>query len=131
MTLPPKQKTPADPDLPAPPKHLAAETRRWFAEVCAAYELEEHQVRLLVLAGEAWDRCVEARIAINTHGLTFVDRFGSPHARPEISIERDSRIGFARLLRELNLEVSPPHEPRQPGRQAGVPLLSNYRNRRR
>jgi phage terminase small subunit len=130
MTLPPKPGS-SDRDLPAPPKHLTAETRRWFAEVCAAWELEEHQIKLLTLAGEAWDRCVEARTAINTHGLTFADRFGSPRARPEVGIERDSRAAFVRVLRALDLDVSPPAEPRRGGRQAGVPLLSNYRNRRR
>ena len=29
-------------------------------------------------------------------------------ARPEIAIERDSRIGFLRGLRELDLQVEPP-----------------------
>jgi phage terminase small subunit len=129
MTLPPKPGSAQN--LPSPPKHLCAATQRWFAQVCAAYELEEHQIRLLILAGEAWDRCLEARAAIKTHGMTFTDRFGAPHARPEVAIERDSRIGFMRALRELNLEISPPPEPRKAGRQPGIPLLANYRSKNR
>jgi hypothetical protein len=52
------------------------------------------------------------RSGLLKHGLTFDDRFGSPHARPEIAIERDSRIAFARLIREIGMDVSPPSDTR-------------------
>ena len=106
-----------------PPKHLHPETRRWFSQVVEDYELEEHHLRLLTLAGESWDRCVSAREVIDRDGMTFIDRFGCPRARPEIAIERDSRIGFTRLVRELDLNVEPPASPSRP------PLL--YHNRRK
>ena len=93
---------------PAPPRHLRPATRKWFATVLSEYELEPHHIRLLTLAGEAFDRCQDAREAIAKHGTTYIDRFGSPKARPEVAIERDSRIAFARLLRELDLDVPPP-----------------------
>jgi len=101
------------------PQHLKPATRRWWASVVAEYELEDHHIRLLTLAGESWDRCVEARVAIAEHGLTFVDGRGSPKARPEVGIERDSRIAFARLLRELGLDVQPPAESRS------LPITAN------
>jgi len=97
-----------------PPKHLQPETRRWFSDVTENYDLEEHHLRLLTLAGESWDRCVSAREVIDREGLTFVDRFGCPRARPEIAIERDSKIGFARLVRELDLDFEPPASPSRP-----------------
>jgi len=90
------------------PRHLKPETRRWWVEVVTDFELEPHHVRLLTLAAESWDRGVQAREAIAEHGLTFDDRHGSPRARPEVGIERDSRIAFARCLRELGLDVLPP-----------------------
>jgi len=93
-----------------PPGHLRAATRRWFASVVADYDLDPHHVRLLTLAAEAWDRGQQAREVIDRDGMTFSDRFGQPKARPEIAIERDSRIGFARLIRELGLDVEPPPE---------------------
>jgi hypothetical protein len=96
------------------PKHLRPPTRSWFKHVSANYELEQHHFRLLQLAGEAWDRAEEAREALAQHGLTFVDRFGSPRARPEVAIERDCRIAFARLIRELDLDVEPPTSPGRP-----------------
>ena len=90
------------------PKHLTAPTRQWWEAVCEQWELEDHHRRLLTLAGESWDRAVQARKAIAEQGLTYNDRFGTPRARPEISIERDSRLAFARLLRELGLDVAEP-----------------------
>jgi phage terminase small subunit len=91
-----------------PPKHLRAETAKWFQSVTKDYELEPHHIRLLTLAAQSWDRAEQAREALAEHGLTFEDRFHQPHARPEVSIERDSRIAFARLLRELCLDLEPP-----------------------
>lgn len=96
------------------PKHLAVPTRRWWESVVAEYELEPHHIRLLTLAGESWDRCCQAREAIAEHGLTFVDRLGVPRSRPEIAVERDSRIAFARMIRELALDVDTPDGPRPP-----------------
>jgi phage terminase small subunit len=80
------------------------------------FELEEHHLKLLRLACEAWDRCQQAREALAEGGLTYLDRFEQPHARPEIAIERDNRIAFARLLREMALDVEPPAESRPPRR---------------
>jgi phage terminase small subunit len=101
------------------PAHLAPGTRKWFATVVRDYELEEHHVRLLTAAGEAWDRMQEARAVIAKDGMTYQDRFNQPKARPEIAIERDSRLGFARLLRELALDVSAPDDSRPPVLGAG------------
>jgi phage terminase small subunit len=99
---------------PAPPKHLSAKTRRWFAAVCNDFELEDHHVRLLELACEAWDRTQAARAVIDAEGMVYTDRFGAPRARPEIAIERDSRLAFARLVRELDLDIDPPPESSRP-----------------
>ena len=96
------------------PKHLRRPTARWWAQVASEYDLEAHHIRLLTLAAQAWDRAEQAREALLKHGLTFEDRFGCPHARPEVAIERDSRIAFARLLRELALDVETPAESRPP-----------------
>jgi hypothetical protein len=107
------------PSLKAP-RHLKAAGRRWWLEVHSSFELEGHHERLATLAGEALDRAVAAREAIDKHGATYLDRFGAPRARPEIAIERDSRIAFARLLRELRLDVEA-DDPRPPGLNGGRP----------
>ncbi|MGX9574077.1 P27 family phage terminase small subunit [Mesorhizobium sp. f-mel] len=94
------------------PAHLRPATRKWWRSVTEEYALEPHHLRLLTRASEAWDRGEEAREKIAEHGLTYTDRFGAPRSRPEVAVERDSRIGFARLLRELALDVETPETPR-------------------
>lgn len=97
------------------PSHLRAPTRAWWRSVIADYELEEHHRRILTLAGESWDRCEEARETITADGLFYTDRFGQPRSHPAVALERDSRIAFARLVRELDLDVEPPASSRAPG----------------
>ncbi len=99
---------------PKPPKHLRETTAKWWESVMAEYALEPHHVKLLTLAAESWDRGQQAREALETEGLIYTDRFGAPHARPEVKIESDSRIAFARLIRELALDVEEPGESRPP-----------------
>jgi P27 family predicted phage terminase small subunit len=95
-----------------PPKHLRAATSAWWTDVVAEYEFQSHHIRLLTKACESWDRSEQAREGLLRHGLTFDDRFGSHHARPEVAIERDSRLAFARLIREIGLDVSAPSDTR-------------------
>jgi len=101
---------------------LKPQTREWVEAVKADYDLEPHHERLLVLAARAWDRGEEARDKLAEEGLMVSDKWGIPHAHPMIAVERDSRIAFARLLRELALDVSEPAESRPPqivGRRSG------------
>ena len=78
-----------------PPRNLAPETATWWSSVMEEFELEEHHVRLLTLACEAYDAAQEARKVLQNQGRVFVDRFGQPKARPEVAIQRDSAISFA------------------------------------
>jgi phage terminase small subunit len=96
------------------PKHLRADTREWFDSVMADFALEEHHVRLLVLAGESWDRCAQAREELDAAGLTYLGRDGCPHPMPQVAIERDARLAFARILRELDLDAAVPTAPSRP-----------------
>jgi phage terminase small subunit len=87
------------------PGHLSADSAAWFAVVVRDWPLDDHHVRLLTLAAEAWDRAAEARLVIAEHGITYTDRFGAPRMHPAVVVERDARLGFARLLRELDLDA--------------------------
>jgi P27 family predicted phage terminase small subunit len=106
---------------PPAPSHLTAATKRWWKSVLANYALQDHHLHLLRLACDALDRAEQARGALATHGTIYTDRFGAPHPRPEVAIERDSRISFARLCRELDLDTEMAEASRPP------PLRSNRR----
>jgi hypothetical protein len=107
---------------PPPPLHLSAPTRAWWKSVTADYELGPHHVRLLQLCAEAWDGCQAARATLAEVGTTFVDRHGQPHLRPEATLERDHRLAFVRIVRELDLDVLPPVATR-----TGPPSLRSNR----
>ncbi|MBN9008236.1 MAG: hypothetical protein J0H40_22850 [Rhizobiales bacterium] len=109
---------------PRPPAHLKQPTAKWWRSVTDDLDLDPHHIRLLTLVAEARDRSQQAREIIEAEGMTYLDRFGCPKPRPEVAIERDARIGFARLLRELALDgVEGPEAPR-------APRTADYGNRR-
>jgi P27 family predicted phage terminase small subunit len=90
------------------PIYLTPATRRWWETIAAEYELEPHHLKLLTAAAESWDRAQEARKILAAEGLCTTDRFGQRRAHPAAGIERDAKGLFARLLRELGLDVSTP-----------------------
>src|SRR5438309_11596574 len=92
---------------PVAPAHLQSATREWWLSVVSRWDLDPHHVRLLTLAGESWDRCVEARELLARDGLVMSTKAGL-RAHPAVRIEVDSRIAFARLLRELDLDLEAP-----------------------
>lgn len=98
---------------------LEPETVVWIRDILRNWELEEHHIRLLTLMGRHWDRAQNARRIIEKDKATYSDRFGCPKVRPEVLIEKDSSICFARLLRELALDVEPPKETLRPAAFVG------------
>jgi P27 family predicted phage terminase small subunit len=99
---------------PKAPAHLSLATRKWWRQVVEEYQLETHHLKVLQAACEAWDRLQEARERVGVDGAIISDRFGQLRPHPAIAIERDSRIAFARLVRELCLDDDGPETPRPP-----------------
>jgi P27 family predicted phage terminase small subunit len=99
---------------PKAPGYLRPETRRWWRSVVTAWSLEDHHVRLLTLAAESWDRGQQAREVIASEGLTVQTREGGAKLHPAVRVESESRTAFARLLRELDLDLDPPKEVSRP-----------------
>ena len=89
------------------PEHLRPETAEWVRFILSEYDLESHHVKILVQAAECLDRIIEARETIEAEGAYFHDRFGQPRVHPAVDVERNGRIVFARLVRELNLSQEP------------------------
>ncbi len=90
---------------PVAPGYLRPSSRAWWERTASAYHLEDHHLHLLTLAATALDRAEEARVVIEVSGAVYVDRFGQPKAHPAVGIERDARIGFARLVHQLDLDT--------------------------
>jgi P27 family predicted phage terminase small subunit len=107
---------------PKAPAHLSDASRAWWRSVVREYQLEAHHLRLLQAAAECWDRLQEARQLLARDGLVIGGREGGMRPHPAAAIERDSRIGFARLVRELDLDVEPPASAR-----FGPPALRSNR----
>jgi len=100
---------------PRPPRHLSKDSQQWWKNVVSEWALEGHHLRLLQLAAEAFDRAQMARRDIEKHGsLTVISATGTPKPHPAIGIERDARLAFARLLRELDLDCAGPGDSRPP-----------------
>jgi phage terminase small subunit len=106
------------------PNHLKPGTRRWWRDVLETWELEAHHLMLLTLAATAWDRAVEARAQIKAHGLGSPTAAGGMKLSPFVRVEESAMLTFARLLRELDLDVAPPAEARRP------PMLQSLRRGR-
>ena len=97
-------KAKTDISIPPAPSHLS-ETMTCFWNVAMSYlGLEGHQVKLPQRVAEAWDRGQAARKVLEERGIVFEDGFGQPRPRPEVKIEHDARLSFAKLMRELGLD---------------------------
>ncbi len=86
-----------------PPEHLSKHAQDFWQWAVSEYQLSKDDLHLLTMACEAMDRCRQARKRLAKQGLTYTDRFGQPKSRPEVAIERDSRLAFAKLVRQLSL----------------------------
>jgi phage terminase small subunit len=106
--------TKSTPQKTRPPRHLSDESRVWFGRITSDFELEPHHLKLLQAAAECWDRACEARDILKRDGLVWTDRHGSLKPHPMCAVERDNKTLFARLVRELALDVSEPEAPRPP-----------------
>lgn len=115
MTSPPRPRTvPAptygpttvDPDT-APPEHLSAAAGALWRLVLDEYELTPVDVEVLRLALEALDRADEARRLVDADGAVVLDRFGQHRVHPGVAVERDARLAYARLVRQLDLDGLP------------------------
>jgi len=105
-----------------PPQHLSRSAKRWWRAVSDTFELENHDFLRLQACCEAWDRLQAARVILDEHGVFYTDRFGQPRSHPAVALERDSRTGFLRALREMGLDHAEVGDPERPPRSVGKGL---------
>lgn len=100
----------APPDPDGAPSHLSTSAREWWESTVEAHDLTPEQRRMLTLAGEAWDRCTEARLEIQRDGVTTHGAQGQIVEHPAVRIERQSRTQYVSIVRALGLDKARPKE---------------------
>jgi hypothetical protein len=112
---------------PTIPPHISKKMRAWIHELLAEWEFSADNFKVLILAAEAHDRYNKARIVLSKKGVSYTDRFGAPRCRPEVAVERDSRLAFLRCIRALNLEYDEPEEEPLAKRPYTTPMIGGGR----
>ena len=96
------------------PQHLSVEAKNFYKKVITEYQLEDHHIKILTLACQCLDRIAEAQEVVRKNGSYYTDRWNQCKEHPGMKVERDNKILFARLIRELSLDISAP-DSRPPG----------------
>jgi hypothetical protein len=76
--------------------------------------VDTHDLRRLDLAAHCLDRIEECRAVIELEGAFVKDRFEQSRENPAVKCERDQKVVFCRIIRELNLDIEAPKESRPP-----------------
>jgi hypothetical protein len=100
---------------PRPPKGLSPEARKFWRAVTGAYVLEPHHLSLLEEAVRTLDVVRDAEAAILRDGSYVTGRWG-PRAHPAGAVRDRSRALYARLIREIGIDLVPSDSPRLPTR---------------
>ena len=110
--------TPKKPKI-RPPKHLKAATKKWFSRIADEFVLEDHHQKILEAAATAWDEMEAARERVRVEGMTTTDRFDQVKPHPCVAIAHNAALRFAKLIRELGLDSTPPPDGPRPPRVGG------------
>ena len=97
-----------------PPAQLSKDAAAWWASVVGEWDLDPHHLHLLTAAAEQLDVRQQAQEAMARDGAVVLDRFGQPKPHPGAAIQRDAALTFARLVRELGLDIPASEAPRPP-----------------
>jgi hypothetical protein len=101
------------------PKSLGRDGRAFWVKIVSSYELGEHHFRLLEQACQCLDHITTARAEVEKVGEYFTDRWLQPKEHPALVAERNQKVLFARLMRELCLDGVEPAESRPPRTYGG------------
>ena len=98
------------------PEYLSKNSKEFFNKIMETYDFEEHHIKTLIMACESMDRVEQARLRIKEDGAYFIDRFRNPKPHPALKVEAQFKVIFARLIRQLDLDIE---ETRPQGRPPG------------
>ena len=104
------------------PSFLSKKARTWLNGLIKSYVFESHHEQLAIQAAECLDRIEQARNCIKDQGLIVSTKDGGVKANPAVNIERDNKILFCRIVRELGLDIESNDEYSRLPRQFGQPI---------
>ncbi|MFC1580040.1 hypothetical protein ACFL4N_03930 [Thermodesulfobacteriota bacterium] len=102
-------------DIPRCPKGLRKKGKEFFRKVVREYTFTEaHDLERLFQACGCLDTIGDAEEKVTQYGMFIQDRFNQIKESPAMKIIRDHKMLFCRIIRELNLDVALPGDPRPP-----------------
>lgn len=94
------------------PDYIQENGQKWLKKLFLEYSFDKSEIETCFQAAGCLDRIAQAQQAIMEHGLLQEDRHGMLKVNPGVLVERDNKILFARLCRELG--VTGPDDSRLP-----------------
>ena len=93
-----------------PPKSLSERSQGIWNEVLVGWDLGPDECEVLRLALEVLDRYDAARKAVERDGMLVPGRYAEKQlvVHPLLAVERDLRLAYARLVRQLGLADAVP-----------------------
>ena len=88
------------------PKELSESSKKLWRSIVYEWDLEDFHEKTLLQALLCLDRADEAKAILDVEGLSVTDRFGQTKEHPLCSVERMGRLAYARLLREIGLDLA-------------------------
>ena len=101
---------------PTTPRGLGSAGSKLWRQVCDRYELDAHELLLLVEVAHGADRLEELRAAVAADGAVLRDDKGGPRIHPAHNEWRMTALALSKLLATLNL---PADDATLPGVRSG------------
>lgn len=114
------------PKTPSARKEWPDSVRKLWRHVHEHYVLDRHHVAILTEACEMLSRAAQCRTAIETSGVTVIDRYGNPQPNKMLGEERSCANAGRLLLRELSLDSVDGAAPGLPEERARAPRTPDY-----
>lgn len=90
------------------PAGLSTAAAEWWRRLAEEYDVSDPAGELLLESAlRAFDRCEQARAALDRDGCVTLDARGRPKAHPAAAVERDSRSSMLGCLKAMNLDLEP------------------------
>ena len=101
--------------IPRAPSNLQKAGKVFWKKIHSEYLFETaHDLERLVQACGCLDQIAGGEARIKEEGLFQKDRYGQIKEHCAVKLIRDNRILFARLIREIGLDLEKPKESRPP-----------------